>query len=185
MLSHDANSIRPSSQKFPSRKSKQFTDELLQGRRENLFEGPPFPKAEPAKRDWRPPLCSSKGAEGTNLECRKRGFQRDGGLNKFNQRMSEEKGLFPPFSGFPRCSSHPPEKGRINSHLLWRHTSCVCREPLNSHVRTYLIWRHNITNLPKKPLSSHLLWRHTSCVWEIRERFCESGEGVRLPRERG
>ena len=28
-----------------------------------------------------------------------------------NQRISEEKGLLPPFSGFPRCSSGPPEKG--------------------------------------------------------------------------
>ena len=28
-----------------------------------------------------------------------------------NPRISEEKGLFPPFSGFFRCSSHPPEKG--------------------------------------------------------------------------
>ena len=28
-----------------------------------------------------------------------------------NLRISEEKGLFPPFSGFPRCSSHPPETG--------------------------------------------------------------------------
>ena len=27
-----------------------------------------------------------------------------------NLRISEEKGLFPPFSGFSRCSSHPPEK---------------------------------------------------------------------------
>ena len=28
-----------------------------------------------------------------------------------NLRISEEKGLFPLFSGFSRCSSHPPEKG--------------------------------------------------------------------------
>ena len=28
-----------------------------------------------------------------------------------NLRISEEEGLLPPFSGFPRCSSHPPEKG--------------------------------------------------------------------------
>ena len=28
-----------------------------------------------------------------------------------NQRMSEEKGLFPPFSGFPRRSSGTLEKG--------------------------------------------------------------------------
>ena len=28
-----------------------------------------------------------------------------------NLRISEEKGLLPLFSGFPRCSSHPPEKG--------------------------------------------------------------------------
>ena len=28
-----------------------------------------------------------------------------------NPRISEEKGLFPPFSGFSRCSSGPPEKG--------------------------------------------------------------------------
>ena len=29
-----------------------------------------------------------------------------------NLKKSEEKGLFPPFSGFSRCSSHPPEKGK-------------------------------------------------------------------------
>ena len=29
-----------------------------------------------------------------------------------NLRISEEKGLFPPFSGFPRCSSHLLEKGK-------------------------------------------------------------------------
>ena len=28
-----------------------------------------------------------------------------------NPMISEEKGLFPPFSGFPRCSSGPPERG--------------------------------------------------------------------------
>ena len=27
-------------------------------------------------------------------------------------RMSEQKDLFPPFSGFARCSSHLPEKGK-------------------------------------------------------------------------
>ena len=37
------------------------------------------------------------------------GSLRDGGLR--NPRISEEKHLFPPFSGFRRCSSHPPEKG--------------------------------------------------------------------------
>ena len=29
-----------------------------------------------------------------------------------NARISEEKGLLPPFSGFPRCSSEKAEKGR-------------------------------------------------------------------------
>ena len=29
-----------------------------------------------------------------------------------NSRISEEKGPFPPFSGFSRCSSHHPEKGK-------------------------------------------------------------------------
>ena len=28
-----------------------------------------------------------------------------------NQWISEEKGLFPPFSGFPRCCLAPPTKG--------------------------------------------------------------------------
>ena len=29
-----------------------------------------------------------------------------------NPRISEEKGLFSPFSGFPNFSSDPPEKGK-------------------------------------------------------------------------
>ena len=29
-----------------------------------------------------------------------------------NPRISEGKGLFPPLSGFSRCSSGPPEKGK-------------------------------------------------------------------------
>ena len=35
----------------------------------------------------------------------------DGGLRDGGLSISEEKGRFPPFSGFPRCCSGPPEDG--------------------------------------------------------------------------
>ena len=41
------------------------------------------------------------------LECRKWGLKR-WGLREIRGFL-RKKGLFPPFSGFPRCSSHPPE----------------------------------------------------------------------------
>ena len=78
-----------------------------------------------------------------------------------NPRISEEKGLFPPFSGFSRCSSAPPEKGKkgrkrakkadfgrfpgraarhlLSPHLLHPHlrqpNKCHRRQPTFRHVR--------------------------------------------------
>ena len=54
-------------------------------------------------------------------------------------RISEEKGLFPPFSGFSRCSSAPPEKGeegrkRAKKADFGRFPGGAARHPLNPHL---------------------------------------------------
>ena len=56
-----------------------------------------------------------------------------------NLRVSEEKGPFPLFSGFPRCSSHPPEKG--DKGRKWarkadfsRFPGRAARHPLSPHL---------------------------------------------------
>ena len=56
-----------------------------------------------------------------------------------NPRISEEKGLFPPFSGFSRCSSGPPEKGekgrkRAKKADFGRFPGGAARHPLNPHL---------------------------------------------------
>ena len=56
-----------------------------------------------------------------------------------NPRISEEKGLFPPFSGFSRCSSGPPEKGekgrkRAKKADFGRFPGRAARHPLNPHL---------------------------------------------------
>ena len=56
-----------------------------------------------------------------------------------NPRISEEKGLFPPFSGFSRCSSHPPEKGekgrkRAKKADFGRFPGRAARHPLSPHL---------------------------------------------------
>ena len=56
-----------------------------------------------------------------------------------NLRISEEKGLFPPFSGFPRCSSYPPEKGekgrkRAKKGDFGRFPGRAARHPLSPHL---------------------------------------------------
>ena len=61
---------------------------------------------------------------------------RDGGLNI--QRTSEEKCLFPPFSGFPTTSWHPPEKGEKGSKRAKKADFGRCpgregRHPLSPH----------------------------------------------------
>ena len=71
------------------------------------------------------------------LECRKWGFKRWGVYA--NLRISEEKGLFPPFSGFPKCSSHPPEKGekggkRVKTADFGRFPGRAARHPLSPHL---------------------------------------------------
>ena len=61
---------------------------------------------------------------------------------------SEEKGLFPPFSGFPRCSSHPPEKSekgrkRAKKANCGRFPGRAARHPLSPGFGP-------ISGLPKK-----------------------------------
>ena len=56
-----------------------------------------------------------------------------------NPRISEEKGLFPPFSGFSRCSSGPPEKGGkgrkgAKRADFGRFPGRAPRHPLNPHL---------------------------------------------------
>ena len=56
-----------------------------------------------------------------------------------NLRISEEKGLFPPFSGLSRCSSHPPEKGekgrkRAKKADFARFPGRAARHPLSPHL---------------------------------------------------
>ena len=53
-------------------------------------------------------------------------------------RISEEKGLFPPFSGFSRCSSGPPEKAekarkRAKKADFGRFPGRAARRPLHPH----------------------------------------------------
>ena len=53
------------------------------------------------------------------------GGLRDGGLSKSLRRA---KGLFPPFSGFSRCSSQPPEMGEKAENGRKRPISADFRE---------------------------------------------------------
>ena len=71
------------------------------------------------------------------LECRKWGFKR--WVFKQNLRICEEKGRFPPFSGFSRCSSHHPEKGeegrkRAKKADFARFPGRGARHPLSPHL---------------------------------------------------
>ena len=77
------------------------------------------------------------GALRTILECRKWGFKRWG--FKEIRGYLRKKGLFPPFSGFPRCSSHPPEKGekgrkRAKTADFGRFPGRAARHPLSPHL---------------------------------------------------
>ena len=56
-----------------------------------------------------------------------------------NQRISEEKGLFPPFSGFSRCRLGPPEKGEKGRKWakkadFGRFPGRESRHPLSPHL---------------------------------------------------
>ena len=68
-----------------------------------------------------------------------------------NPRISEEKGLLPPFSGFPRCSADPPEKGekgrkRAKRADFGRFPGRAARHPLSPHLL------HPHLRQPKFPL---------------------------------
>ena len=72
-----------------------------------------------------------------SLECRKWGFRRWG----FKQIRGylRKKRLFPPFSGFSRCSSHPLEKGekgrkRAKKADFGRFPGRAARHPLSPHL---------------------------------------------------
>ena len=56
-----------------------------------------------------PPLLRTPKRK-RDLECRKWGFKR--WWFKDIRGYLRKKGLLPPFSGFPKCSSHPQEKGK-------------------------------------------------------------------------
>ena len=65
-----------------------------------------------------------------------------------NLRISEEKCLFPPFSGFPRCSLHPLEKGeksrkRAKKADFGRFPGRVARHPLSPHLLHPHLWQPN------------------------------------------
>ena len=78
--------------------------------------------------------------------------------------MSEEKGLFPPFSGFPRCSSHPPEKGekcreRVKKADFGRFPGRTARHPLSPHLlhphlRQPKVWENRIGGFRKGGFSN-------------------------------
>ena len=73
-----------------------------------------------------------------------------------NPRISEEKGLFPAFSGFPRCFSDPPEeveKGgqRVKKADFGRFPGRAARRLLSPH------FLHPHLRQPDSPKITHLI----------------------------
>ena len=83
--------------------------------------------------------------------------------------------LFPPFSGFPRCSSHPPEEGekgrkRAKKVVFGRSPGRAARHPLNPHLlHPHLRQRNTGQSFPargyKKLGVSVPIWLVITLVW--------------------